>query len=124
MGVVNAANGSIIEGELIWSTTPGTAIVFKSSASNTSGGFLRLRGGGEQTWSTLDLGKASGAAGAIDTWVNSSHQGLSDTAAEPTRGLALKKGDRVGWRLLYRQGLYEIYFRHGQTFYFGAAYGA
>ena len=91
------------------------------------GGFARLSAGGQsQTWSTLDLGKAGGA-GEVDSWKNNSHQGIIASASEPTRGLNLKAGDIVSWRLLFRQGLYEMYFappRSNQTYYFAAAYAA
>jgi hypothetical protein len=92
-----------------------------------------------QAWSTLDLGRrgdASWASATADAWANSSHQGLTAAAPEPSRGLSLKAGDavgcpilspkplgapcraadargpggQVGWRLLFRQALYEIYF--------------
>eukprot|EP01046_Picozoa_sp_COSAG06_P057428 COSAG06_NODE_11196_length_1547_cov_14.951657_1_plen_155_part_10 len=130
----------------------------KGGSSNNGGGagFLRLSAGnstGQQPWSTLDLGKAVGESGnPIDSWANNSHQGITGAAAEPTRGLLYKTGDAVSWRLLYRQGLYEIYFAakaagtaapttttttttttagaaasqadQEQTWYFAAAYGA
>ena len=131
----------------------------KGGGSNNGGGagFLRLSAGnstGQQPWSTLDLGKAVGESGnPIDSWANNSHQGITGAAPEPTRGLLYKTGDAVSWRLLYRQGLYEIYFAakaagtaaptttttttttttagaaasqadQEQTWYFAAAYGA
>ena len=118
-----------------------------SSSRPPTGGFFRLSAGGSGgSWSTLDLGKAipSVVAKPLGEWVNSSHQGLTVAAAEPSRHLAIQAGDKVLWRLLVRQGLYEVYFappprRHATsrssggsgggsssppTFYFGAAYGA
>ena len=122
---VDASHGSIIEGQLTWGSDASTAIVFKkpnATASHASepapgvptavdGGFLRLSAGSAkgQAWSTLDLGKVGGAAGsAIGGWKNNSHQGITAAAPEPTRGLSFKTGDKVSWRLLYRQGLFEI----------------
>jgi hypothetical protein len=97
-------------------------------------------------WSTLDLGKTlpqtgseyAHSAASVLRWLNSSHQGLTHAAPEPSRGLDFRAGDEVLWRLLVRQGLYEVYFakkpasssrgRLARTaspvFYFGAAYGA
>lgn len=154
--VIEAAHGSIVEGVLTWGSDPNTALVFAQPAPNATaarftsianavGGFARLSvgkniDGRQQTWSTLDLGKAGAGNTAIDSWLNNSHQGITSAAQEPTRGLPFKSGDAISWRLLYRQGLYEIYFapaatataggpnastelESSQTFYFGAAYG-
>jgi hypothetical protein len=146
--VVEAAHGSIVEGVLTWGSDPNTALVFTKPTPNTSatrissaitnasnvGGFARLSVGNsratrQQTWSTLDLGKAGASNEDIDSWLNNSHQGITSAAPEPTRGLPFKSGDAISWRLIYRQGLYEIYFAPAsagatdQTFYFGAAYG-
>ena len=114
--VVDSAHGTIVEGEITWGSDANTAVVFGAANASSgtadgaaaSGGFGRLSAGGKgQPWSTLDLGKGTGT-GPIDGWKNSSHQGLTAAAAEPTRGLSFKAGDKVSWRLLVRQNLWEI----------------
>lgn len=148
---IEAAHGSIVEGVLTWGSDPNTALVFaqpspNATAARTSviGGFARLSGkssnGRQHIWSTLDFGKTGAGNEDIDSWLNNSHQGITSAAPEPTRGLPFKFGDAIGWRLIYRQGLYELYFASvataatgglgaftgmgsSQTFYFGAAYG-
>ena len=127
---VDASHGSILEGQLTWGSDTSTAIVFKTpnatephtsepapgAPTAVDGGFLRLSAGSAagRAWSTLDLGKVGGPVGsAIASWKNNSHQGITADAPEPTRGLGFKTGDKVSWRLLYRQGLYEICASHG-----------
>ena len=122
---VDASHGSILEGQLTWGSDTSTAIVFKTpnatephtsepapgAPTAVDGGFLRLSAGSAagRAWSTLDLGKVGGPVGsAIASWKNNSHQGITADAPEPTRGLGFKTGDKVSWRLLYRQGLFEI----------------
>ena len=114
--VVDSAHGTIVEGVITWGSDANTAVVFGAANASSgtadgavaSGGFGRLSAGGKgQPWSTLDLGKGTGA-GPVDGWKNSSHQGLTAAAPEPTRGLGFKAGDKVSWRLLVRQNLWEI----------------
>ena len=142
--VIEAARGSILEGVVTWGSDANTALVFaapnattttsspsgytRASTAAAAGGFARLSVGKKPggAWSTLDLGKVVGEGAPVDSWTNSSHQGITDAANEPTRGLPFRAGDAVSWRLLYRQGLYELYFgRSGgdQDYYFAAAYG-
>lgn len=140
--VLEAAHGSILEGAVTWGSDSNTAFVFSApnatsatsspsentrASTATAGGFARLSVGTKpaSAWSTLDLGTVVGEGAPVDSWTNSSHQGITDTANEPTRGLPFRSGDAVSWRLLYRQGLYELYFRRSgdQDYYFAAAYG-
>jgi len=114
--VVDSAHGTIVEGEITWGSDANTAVVFGAANASSStadgaaasGGFGRLSANGKgQPWSTLDLGKGV-STGPIDGWKNTSHQGLTAAAPEPTRGLSFKAGDKVSWRLLVRQNLWEI----------------
>jgi hypothetical protein len=40
--LVDAAHGSVVEGELVWGGDAGTAIAFAAPSNRTAGGFLRL----------------------------------------------------------------------------------
>ena len=102
---IHARTGSLLP--VLWQWD-GWRVQTTADGAAASGGFGRLSAGGKgQPWSTLDLGKGTGT-GPVDGWKNSSHQGLTAAAPEPTRGLGFKAGDKVGWRLLVRQNLWEI----------------
>merc|ERR1719272_575044 len=54
-------------------------------------------------------------------------QGITADAPQPSRSLAIKPGDVVQWRMLWRHSMYEIYFAtqaDPTTYYFGASYRA
>eukprot|EP01079_Euglenida_sp_SAG-EU17-18_P004401 gene4401-4657_t len=115
---VEVAHGSIIEGEIVWGSDADTAAVLANPASKADGGFFRLSseagsrqsGGTAAVWSTLDLGQfPASTLQPVSQWPRSTYQGITTEAPEPSRGLILKSGDKVGWRLLMRQGLYESY---------------
>ena len=52
-----------------------------------------------------------------------SSQGITVDSPQPSRSLDLRRGDPVPWRLLWRAGMYELYFGVKGVYYFGAAYG-
>ena len=64
-------------------------------------------------------------------------QGIGAAAPQPSRSLRITAGDTVSWRILYRQGMYEVYFSEGSssasggagdggaaTMFFGASFNA
>lgn len=112
--------GTYIEGVMVWPAASGAgstaAIEFHSGdAAHALYGKVALANGALQLYET----PKNGPPGSI--------QGITADAAQPSRSLAIKPGDRIPWRMLWRRSMYEIYFAtetDPATYYFGASYRA
>ena len=96
--LVDAAHGSLVEGNLVWGAGDGAIVAFAHPNASRPAGFFRLSNPVKgRAWSTLELGKTAGDAHHVApaTWTSSSRQGLTSAAPEPSRGLTFKAGDTV-----------------------------
>ena len=97
---LDIASGAVVEGQFVWGSA---AISFCNENGTVCGGKFSL------TNSTVMQMHNSQAA------TFHSFQGIGESAPQPSRSLRIAAGDTVSWRLLYRQGMYEVYFSEGTS---------
>jgi hypothetical protein len=108
---INADAGSIVEGRVIWGSSGGVCFPYSHDQNNRRPNNTGIFAAGYVKFNASHVltGEATTAdCGAGSTVVNDT-LGVTTTAPEPSRALALTTGAEIHFRLMFRRGMYDIY---------------
>ena len=118
---IESGSGGIVEGTVVWGEEGGLCFPYSDGGPRPGTSFVA--GLVRVNRTHVLMGEASSLQCTASTSVTNDTMGVTDHAAEPSRGLRLRSGDKVAWRLMFRRGMLDLYVQDALLLSYALAVG-